>query len=94
MPEKIIVSKNKSIEWRDFLKGLVVAVLTSILVVIQSTIEQGSLKFNWQQIGMVAVGSVIAYLTKNFFAPASVTTTYSNNKVAERVGQDIKDENK
>ncbi len=62
---------------RDLLKGLLVSVITSVLVVIQSSLEMGNLTFNWKNIGMVAAGSAVAYLLKNFFT--------NDVKVAEKV---------
>jgi hypothetical protein len=94
MAEKIIVSPRFTLQVRDFLKGLLVSVLTSVIVVVQSTIEQGSLTFNWKQIGMVAVGSAVAYLAKNFFSAPTVVTTYKTNEQAVNVAENIKDENK
>lgn len=50
---------------RDFLKGLVVAVGTSVLVVVQQTVEEGELTFNWKTIGIAAIGATVSYLLKN-----------------------------
>jgi len=94
MAEKVVVSPQFSLQARDFVKGLLLAVITSVLVVVQSTIETGSLKFNWQQIGMVAIGSIVAYLVKNFFSVPTVTTTYKSNEQAVTVAEEIKDGNK
>lgn len=92
MAEKVIVSPRFTLQVRDFLKGLLVSVLTSVIVVIQSTIEQGNLTFDWKQIGMVAVGSAVAYLGKNFFSAPKVVTTYKTNEHAISVAETIKDE--
>lgn len=56
-----------SLNTKDFIKGLLVSVLTAILVVVQSTLDAGALTFDWKDIGMAAVGAAIAYLSKNFF---------------------------
>lgn len=53
---------NKS----DFFRGLILAVGMDVLTVIQNSIAAKSLKFDWQNIGFIAVGTVITYLTKNF----------------------------
>ena len=52
---------------KDFLKGLFMAVGTSVLVIVQASVSEGSLILNWKQIGMVAAGTAITYLLKNFF---------------------------
>ncbi len=90
MANKVILSTQFTLQARDFLKGLLVAVLTSVAVVVQEVIQTGSLKFNWEQIGTVALGSAIAYLAKNFFAAPSVITTYASNDKAAEVAEDIK----
>ena len=59
--------KRFKLNTRDFLRGLLVAVLTPVFVIVQQSIQLGSLSFNWKAIGMAAVGGFLAYLTKNFF---------------------------
>jgi hypothetical protein len=49
----------------DFVKGLILAVLTSIVTIIHSTLENSSLTFDWNLIGITAVTSAIGYLVKN-----------------------------
>ena len=58
-----------SLNWRDFGKGLVMAVLTPVVVVIQQSLEAGILTFNWKTIGLGAIAGGVAYLVKNFFTP-------------------------
>lgn len=52
---------------RDFLKGLVMATVVPVLLIIQQSISAGTLVFNWQEIGMAAVSGLLGYLLKNFF---------------------------
>jgi len=63
-----------SLDWRDLVKGLVVAVLTPCFVIIQNSIDAGQLIFNWKQLAMAAVGGLVAYLMKNFFTPSQIIT--------------------
>ena len=73
--EKVTVTSEKyAINWKDTLKGLLVAVGTSVIVIVQASLDAGSLQFNWKQIVMAALAAGIAYLAKNFFTPASVQT--------------------
>lgn len=51
----------------DFVKGLLLAILTSVITIISTTIEAGSLTFDWKLIGKVALVSALGYLTKNLF---------------------------
>lgn len=68
---------------RDFLKGLLVAVIAAIVPVITGSINAGELKFDWKAIGLTALAAAIAYLTKNFFTPSQVVI--QNPVVAQQV---------
>jgi hypothetical protein len=50
----------------DFTKGLLIAVLTSIITLLYSSIEVGTLTFDWKLIGTTALTSALAYIMKNF----------------------------
>jgi hypothetical protein len=54
-----------SLNWRDFLRGLAMAVLTPVVLIIQQSLEAGNLVFNWKAIGMAAIAGGVAYLVKN-----------------------------
>lgn len=58
-------SKFLSLGWRDFLRGLIIAILTPVLVIIQQSLDTGGLIFNWQTIGYSAIAGGVAYLLKN-----------------------------
>jgi len=58
-----------SLNMRDLLRGLLMAVLTPVLVIVQQSIEGGELVFNWKAIGIAAVAGGVAYLIKNLFTP-------------------------
>ena len=65
-----------SINLKDLGKGLLIAVLSAVLGAIYTTLQAGSLSFDWKQIGTLALSSLVAYLMKNFF-------TNSNNELAK-----------
>jgi hypothetical protein len=52
---------------QDFIKGLVVAVLSSVIAILYSTVQAGSLVFDWKSIGTVALTSALGYIMKNLF---------------------------
>lgn len=58
-----------SLNLKDLLRGLLMAVLTPALVIVQQSLESGTLTFNWTAIGMAAVAGGVAYLLKNLFTP-------------------------
>lgn len=52
---------------KDFVKGLIIAVLAAVLQVILDTVSQGTLTFDWAAIGKLALSAAGVYLTKNLF---------------------------
>ena len=51
----------------DFIKGLLMAVLSSVITVVYQTVEIGSLTFDWKAIGTMALTTALAYIMKNLF---------------------------
>ena len=49
----------------DFVKGLVIAVLTSVITIIYDTVQIGSLTFDWKAIYTAAASAALAYILKN-----------------------------
>ena len=78
-------SKQFTINFRDILKGLAVAVILPVLNVIYQSIEAGSFEFDWKRIGLLAAGGLIAYLIKNFFTPAEVVMTGVKNDTIDKI---------
>lgn len=68
-------SKQFSLNFKDIAKAALVAVLTPVLVLVQQSIEAGSLTFDWKHLSMAAIGGGVAYLMKNFFTPSQTVTT-------------------
>ena len=52
---------------RDLLRGLVIAVLTPVFVIIQQSLDAGEFTFKWQSIVTAAIAGALAYITKNIF---------------------------
>lgn len=73
MEEKTTTSKQYSLDWRDLGKGLLVAVVTTVLLAIQTAMDAG-VHLNWKQIGGAALTTAVAYLLKNFFTPSTTQT--------------------
>ena len=55
------------LNWKDLGKGLIVAVLGAVATIVQTSIADGNLHFNWTAMGKVALITALAYLTKNIF---------------------------
>ena len=77
MPDEIITTSTspKFLGTTDLWKGLLVAVISAVLTVIQNSIAGGTLTFNWKSIGLVALSTGVAYLLKNLFTPPQTTIT-------------------
>ena len=53
---------------KDFLKGLLMAILVPFLVVIQTSIEAGQLTFDWKLIISASLAGGVGYLLKNLLS--------------------------
>ena len=62
-------SKFLKLDFADILKGLLMAILTPAVVIIQQSLELGILTFNWKSIVTASIGGGLAYLLKNFLTP-------------------------
>ena len=49
----------------DFLKGLIIAVITAVITILYNTVQVGSLSFNWKAISTAAASAALAYIMKN-----------------------------
>jgi hypothetical protein len=56
------------LNWNDFLKGLIVAVVSAPLTVIAQTLSTGSFVFDWKAVAGTAGAALGAYLLKNLFS--------------------------
>lgn len=61
-----------NLDSKDFVKGLVLAVVAPVLTLIIQTLQAGSLKFDWKALGITAVSAFAAYLLKNLFSPQQI----------------------
>lgn len=82
---KTRLSKQFSLNWQDAIRGLLVAVISAVITVIENSISIGDFNFNWENIYKVALTAGIGYIAKNLlFEPAKViTTAKSNNEAIE-----------
>lgn len=62
-------SKFLNLDLADILKGLLMAILTPAVVIIQQSLELGILTFEWKSIATASIGGGLAYLLKNFLTP-------------------------
>jgi len=89
METKTILSEKFSLQTRDFIKGLVMAVLTAVLAFFYEWSENGFYEISWPTVGKVALGAAMAYIFKNWLVePAKVITIAGSNRDA-KVAQTI-----
>ncbi len=55
-----------TLNWRDFAKGLVMAVLAAVLFFLEDAIKSGS-AIDWNLVLRVAYSTGLTYLLKNYF---------------------------
>ena len=56
---------------KDWIKGLVVAILTAVITVVYSTIQTGTLVLDWKAISIAGISAALAYITKNLLTNSS-----------------------
>ena len=56
-----------NIDLKDFAKGLILAVLSSVLTIVYTTVQTGSLSIDWKLCLTTSLTSGIAYVIKNLF---------------------------
>ncbi len=71
-----------TLNWKDFLKGLLMAVLAPVIAIIYQSVELGSLTFDWSTILKASLLAGLAYIMKNFL-------TDSNGKFFGKDEEDI-----
>lgn len=86
MANKVHLSEQFKLKAADFLKGLILAVGTPVLYLLQEMIP------GWEADPFVkaALSAFVTYLLKNLVEPAKVITTYSSNEKATQVANEIK----
>lgn len=77
----ITTSAQFKLNWSDVLKGLLVAVITPVITIITSSINAGTLTFDWKAIGLTALAAGLAYLAKNLFTPAQTIVSGTTESV-------------
>ncbi len=63
-----------TLDFKDLSKGLLVAIGGAVIAAIETSLQAGSLTFNWKSIGGVGLAAGISYLGKNFFTSAQTIT--------------------
>lgn len=82
-------SKFLSLNWHDLKKGLLIAVLTPVLVELQSVLSTGSISVSVAQLGAIAASGLVAYLLKNLFEGDDQEPTISQKSASENSQEEL-----
>lgn len=74
-PPTITTSKKYTWNWADAGKGLVVAILSPIIPIVNASLTAGTFALPWKQIGLTAASAFVAYMVKNFFTQSQTVIT-------------------
>jgi len=70
MANEVVTSKQFTVNWRDILKGLLMAVIGAALSPVLESLEVGNWVIDWKHVAAGAITAGVAYLMKNFFTPS------------------------
>lgn len=68
MPQVTTTSKQWLLDGRDLLKGAEFAAIGAVLGLVKTSVDAGSLDFNWQQIGKFALLAAISSIIKSWYS--------------------------
>lgn len=72
--QPIVTSPKGKLDWRDFSKGLLMAVGTGVATAALDSIQAEQVVLHWAKLGWVALAAAITYLLKNLLSPSMVKT--------------------
>lgn len=88
---KTIVSKQWSLEARDWLKSLFYAVIVPVLLQVQAVLDSGSLSINWILLSQVALSAAVAHIIRKLTQRNKLVTVQDIKKdqvsIAEKVAE-------
>ena len=80
MENKIVIAKQGTIDFRNVLQGLIMAILVPVVTIIEQSLNAGELVFNWKSILTAALAGGVAYLFKKFVEPTKVVEVKSTEE--------------
>lgn len=83
--QTVTTSKQFTLNLNDWWKGLLVAIITPVITIVMTSLQAGSLVFNWVAIGTTALAALLAYVTKNLFTPGKIMVSGASNEVVKAV---------
>lgn len=79
-------NKLHSLNYRDLLRGLLIAALTAVITSIYEGISQGGFdNIEWKETLAIGVTAGLSYLIKNFFTPTEIVVVNPPQTLMEKV---------
>ena len=69
-----ITSNFLSLNTQDFIKGLIVTIISAVFTLVAESVQQGQFTFDFTNIWHTAFAAGIAYRGKNLLTPAKTIT--------------------
>lgn len=75
------------LDTKDFLRGLLMAVIGAVLTSVYEIIDKGEGLdgINWNTVWKVALGTAVTYLIKNFLTPGEVVITGASASTLQKI---------
>jgi hypothetical protein len=83
----VTTSKRGTLNTRDFLRGLLITVITAALTTVLTMLEAEDLVIKWKTIGIAGLAAGISYLLKNLLSPGEIVITNPAPATMEAIKQ-------
>lgn len=71
----VTTSKRGTLNTRDFLRGLLMTVVTAVLTAVGTMLEAEEFVFKWKAIAIAGFAGGVGYLLKNLASPGEIVIT-------------------
>lgn len=87
MPEQTTVTSSSqfSLNWRDILRGAVMAALGAAAGLVLGMLQAEEVVFDWTKVWQGAAAAAVAYLVKNFFDAPKIVIVNPPKEAVEAV---------
>lgn len=90
METKVTVLKQWSLQGRDFIRGLVIAVISPVFTILIQSLQAEEVTVNWKSIMNVAIIAFLTYISKNLAEPTKAVVSAPTPEVIDNVKQAVK----
>lgn len=84
--QTVVTTKKFNLNLSDWVRSLIVAVVTGPITIILDSLNAGTLTFEWKKIATVALAAGLSYILKNWLmTPNEITIKNPSNEQVEAV---------